>query len=119
LPGDSPSYLWDAREAAAAILEFTRGKTFEDYAADPILSAAVERKFMIIGEALGQAAKITPELASRIPDLRRVVGFRNILVHGYAQVQHATVWRAICGNLPELCHALDAVLADDQSPGCP
>lgn len=29
---DPHAYLWDAREAAAAILDFVAGKTFEDYA---------------------------------------------------------------------------------------
>jgi hypothetical protein len=34
--------LWDARDAADAILQFTGGKSFADYSADPLLAAAVE-----------------------------------------------------------------------------
>jgi uncharacterized protein with HEPN domain len=44
--------------------------------------AAVERKFEVVGEALGQLARLDPELAARIPDYRRIIAFRNILIHG-------------------------------------
>jgi uncharacterized protein with HEPN domain len=57
-------YLWDARAAAAAILDFTSGKTVASYAADAVLSAAVERKFTVLGEALAQLAKLAPEMAA-------------------------------------------------------
>jgi len=36
---------------------------------------------------LNQLSKVAPEIAADIPDLRRVVAFRNILVHGYATVE--------------------------------
>jgi uncharacterized protein with HEPN domain len=35
--------------------------------------SAVERKFEIIGEALGQIPKRDPELARRIPDYREII----------------------------------------------
>jgi len=53
---DPRAYLWDARESAAAILEFVASKTFEDYASDRLLRSAVERQFEIIGEALRSKA---------------------------------------------------------------
>ena len=42
-----------------------------------MLSAAVERQFEIIGEALVRLRRIAPEAAKIVPDLRRIVGFRN------------------------------------------
>jgi hypothetical protein len=38
-----------------------------------MVRAAVERQFEIIGEALGQLARLEPETAGRIGDLRRDV----------------------------------------------
>ena len=38
---------------------FTKGKSFEDYANDLLLSANVEREFEIIGEALNRFSRIT------------------------------------------------------------
>ena len=63
---------------------------------------AVERQFEIIGEALNQLAKTAPTLAERIPDLRRMVDFRNVLAHAYAIVDDALVWQAVQHNLPVL-----------------
>jgi uncharacterized protein with HEPN domain len=48
------AYLWDVREAADTILEFTRGLGLDDYLADRKLRSAVERQFEILGEALNQ-----------------------------------------------------------------
>lgn len=99
---DPRAFLWDVQESATAIAEFTGGKTLDDYLADRMLRSAVERQFEIIGEALSQLSKIVPEIARRIPELSAVVGFRNILIHGYAAVNHSTVWKTIHGDLPRL-----------------
>ena len=99
---DPRAYLWDVQECAAAIAEFTRGKTLDNYLTDAMLRSAVERQFEIIGEALSQLSKMAPEIAGRIPDLAAIVGFRNILIHGYAVVKHPTVWKAIQDDLPRL-----------------
>ena len=53
------------------------------FAADARTQAAVERKFEIIGEAVNCLHKDHPELARRIPEMRRIVDFRNFLAHGY------------------------------------
>jgi uncharacterized protein with HEPN domain len=104
--------LWDARDAADAILEFTRGKSVAEYSADPVLSSAVERKFEIIGEALSQLARIAPAMAGEIPELPRIVAFRNILVHGYAVVDPARVWRIVIEELPALRDRLRILLGE-------
>jgi uncharacterized protein with HEPN domain len=54
---EAKRYLYDVAQAAELIAQFTAGKTFQDYLEDPMLRAAVERKFEIIGEALSQFAK--------------------------------------------------------------
>ena len=49
---DPRAFLWDVREAAAAIESFTQGMDAAAYGANAMAQAAVERKFEIIGEAL-------------------------------------------------------------------
>jgi uncharacterized protein with HEPN domain len=102
LERDPKAFLWDAREAAALIAEFTAGKLFADFNGDKLLRSAVERQFEIIGEALGNLAKLDPVLAAKITDLREAIAFRNILVHGYAAIDNERVWRVIERDLPRL-----------------
>jgi uncharacterized protein with HEPN domain len=89
------SFLWDVCDAADAISSFIEGRSSLDYLEDRMLRSAVERQFEIIGEALSQLAKIDPTVAARIPDLRRIVGFRNVLIHGYDRIDAASVWHVI------------------------
>lgn len=47
---DLLKHLYDIKAAAAAILRFVCGKTFDDYEEDELLRSGVERKFKIVGE---------------------------------------------------------------------
>ena len=116
---DPKCFLWDARNAAEAIARFTRDKTFEAFLADDLLRAAVERQFEIIGEALRQLSQVAPALAAQIPDLRWIVAFRNILVHGYTAINYENVWRVVRMELPGLRGALTALLADEGGSDAP
>lgn len=114
---DPRAYLADALSAIDSISAFVRGRSLADYDVDELLRSAVERKFEIAGEALNQLSKIEGELAARVPGLRQIVGFRNILIHGYAHVDNVLVWQTI-NELPELRAVLAALLdeLDDVEP---
>ena len=62
-----------------------------------------------------QLAKLDPALAGRIPDIRDIIAFRNVLIHGYAAIEHARVWRIAEAFLPRLRVAVDALL-DELGP---
>ena len=109
---DPRAYLWDVREAADAIARFVRNRDFDEYASDLMLRSAVERQFAIIGEALNQLSKVDPVLAARIPELRRVVAFRNVLMHAYQEIDDAGVWRIVQADLPPLRERVASLLAE-------
>ncbi len=111
---DPKSLLWDAHEAACVIVAITAGKTFADFDQDIVLRSAVERQFEIIGEALAQLARLDTAMAQRIPDLREIIAFRNVLIHGYARIDRARVWRVVEENLPQLRAVLAALLAEPE-----
>uniref|UniRef100_A0A831X8P9 DUF86 domain-containing protein n=1 Tax=Thermorudis peleae TaxID=1382356 RepID=A0A831X8P9_9BACT len=98
------------RQAAELIASFTAGKTFADYEVDALLRSAVERQFEIIGEALARLARLDETLASRISEYRRIIAFRNILIHGYADVDHHIVWDIIESKLPTLRREVTTLL---------
>ena len=107
---DPKTLLWDAREAADAIAAMTMGKTFADFDRDIVLRSAVERQFEIVGEALSRLARADAATAEKVPDLRDIVAFRNILIHGYAVIDRARVWQVVQDDLPRLRAALAELL---------
>ncbi len=64
-PREVQKYLYDILGACRELERYSRGKTFKEYASDSMLRSAVERQFEIVGEALNQALKSSPALASR------------------------------------------------------
>jgi len=114
---DARAYLWDIAQASNAILRFVSGLDKQNYAKNEIISSAVERKFEIIGEALNQLSKIDPVLAQRIPDIRDIIAFRNILIHGYVTVEHDRVWRIAQTSLPPLLRIVNEILKERMESG--
>jgi uncharacterized protein with HEPN domain len=104
--------LEDVRAAADLIVRFTEGKSPADYAGDPLLRSGVERQFLIIGEAMSQLARLAPEVAAQITYSRRIIAFRNVLVHGYDLVDHDVVWDVIETHLPVLRRQVASLLAE-------
>ena len=109
---DPRAYLYDILTAADAITGFLAGLDFEAYENNDLVRSAVERKFEIIGEALGRLAKIDATLAARVSHWRDIVAFRNIIAHGYSSLDHSIVWRAHKDSLPALRAEVEALLSE-------
>ena len=101
----------DVRLAAEDIAAFTRGRSGDDYKSDEYLRAAVERKFIVIGEALSRLEKIDSQWVGKITEFRKIVGFRNILVHGYEMIDDQIVWQTIASHLPTLRSEVERLAA--------
>ncbi len=96
------AHLYDIREAAIAIRTFISGLSFEDYTTDELLRSGVERKFEIIGEALTRVRDTDPDVVEQIQAYREVISFRNILIHGYNNIDDRIVWGIIEEDLDRL-----------------
>jgi uncharacterized protein with HEPN domain len=107
---EAKKHLYDIESALRLLAEFTANKSFADYAGDALLRAAVERKFEIVGEALVKLAKFDEDLAARISEYRRIIAFRNILIHGYADVDDQLVWDILETKVPVLRREVEALL---------
>lgn len=102
MPRDLRAPLHDVLQAIRAIREFTKDMTLDDYLNDLMVRSAVERQFEIIGEALNHAGKIETGLEELIPDLPRIISFRNRLIHGYSTISDETVWGIKISKLDSL-----------------
>ena len=105
---DAQKYLYDMLSSCDFLLEFTQGKTIDDYKDDRGFRSAVERELQIIGEALMDRSY--PEMAEQIPDYLNIIGFRHVLVHGYDSLNPATVWHVIQTKLTELRAKVQSLL---------
>ena len=105
-----PKFLYDIQLACEALAQFTESKSVDDYQADILLRSAVERQLTIIGEALSQALKVDPTLAEKITDVRQIINFRNVIVHGYATIENETIWGVLQNDLPTLHEQVRALL---------
>lgn len=115
---ESKKYLYDIARAAASAIEFVGSKSFADYTSDAMLRSAVERQLEIVGEALAQLARTDPATASQISEYQRIIAFRNILIHGYAEIDNRIVWNVLELKLPIVRRQAEAFLdVDEQSEG--
>jgi uncharacterized protein with HEPN domain len=94
--------LFDVVDSGDSIIDWMEGKTFADYETDRQFRRAVEREFEIIGEALARMRRDDPATAKQIPELTRIISFRNRIIHGYDSVDDATVWGIVEAHLPAL-----------------
>lgn len=86
------------------------------YLGDSKTQSAVERQFLIIGEALRRLERGDAALAERVLVLRQVIAFRNVLAHAYDIVDDRAVWSAVVVHLPGLRQAVAELLRELGDP---
>ena len=112
MQADPRVLLKDIDQASTHVESFTDGMDAAAYIADARTQAAVERKFEIIGEAVNRLQQLHPDFAERIPQMRKIIDFRNMLAHGYEHVVPERVWDYIQNHLPQLHQAVHTLLAE-------
>lgn len=112
---EARKYLFDIREACRRIEEYTDRCTFEEYRQDSMLRSAVERQFEIAGEAMNRLLKVEPDLSASISDTRKIISFRNVLIHAYSTVSETMVWSAVQNNLAVLAAEVGSLLDEEDA----
>jgi len=102
--------LHEALFACRAIQSFVTEQSFASYLSNLMLRSAVERQFEIVGEALSRAQIADGQVTDLVPDLRRIVGLRNRIIHGYDQIDHQIIWSIVSEDLIELIAQLENIL---------
>jgi len=94
-------YCDDILDAIEAIRGYVQGIDFEEFAGDPMRCDAVLYQLVIIGEAVRQIPVAERERHPEI-EWRRVVGMRDVVVHGYHRVELSIVWSIAMTRLEPL-----------------
>lgn len=112
MPRDPEKYLHDILDSVEFLMTFTGGRTIADYVRDRGFRSAVERELQIVGEALLQLHSVQPAIAARITEYQRIIRFRHVLVHGYAELKADLVWQVIEEKLSILRDEAQALLRE-------
>lgn len=106
----TPAYVADMSDAVRELSAVVLGVSLEQFLADRLRCLAVEKLFINLGEA---ARRVDPARAASISGVpwSRVIGLRNILAHGYEQIEHEVLYKTIIEELPGLASALDRWLS--------
>jgi uncharacterized protein with HEPN domain len=108
--------LWDALEFARNARIAVGGISLEKYLEGGLVAWGTERQMELIGEVLSKLRRAAPEVAERVPNVQKIIGMRNILIHGYLVVNPRIVYRSATEEVPELIPVLEALLAEVTPP---
>jgi uncharacterized protein with HEPN domain len=98
--------LADARAAAGEVTALAAPGWQEDRTK----ALAIERLLMIVGEAFVRVRSSEESVLNQVADAHKIIGMRNVLVHGYDALDLARIQDAIDHSLPRLIEELDGLL---------
>lgn len=93
-------FVEDIRDSVEKIERYIKGLSYEEFIENEIVIDAVIRNLEVIGEASTNIPEDIREKYSVIP-WKRMIGLRNIMIHGYFGVDLGIIWEIITRNLPE------------------
>jgi uncharacterized protein with HEPN domain len=95
--GDLLEYIWESMQ---------RVEQYRREGSGPMAQDAVLRRLETLADAAGQ---LSEDVKVRHPNVPwpRIVAFRNVLAHGYINVQQAAIDRILDFYLPELKTVID------------
>jgi uncharacterized protein with HEPN domain len=108
MPSRDQQSIEDMLRAARKILEYAVGTSRETLPAVPMRLDAVLYEIVVFGEA---ARRLSQELRERHSDVpwRDIIGMRNVVTHGYDQVDDEELWQVIDHDLPGLISKLENI----------
>ncbi len=111
--------LADTAEAALIVETYLAGVDQAAFLTRRLLSDAVLRQLIVVGEA---AFKLSEEFKTRHPEIpwAQIAGFRHRLVHDYFGLDFDAIWQIASVELPALRIQILAILSTEspsESPG--
>lgn len=106
---DNTIYLKHILDCVERVDVYLAGLDEEHFLSSQMLIDAVNRNIEIIGEACNN---LTRDFRSNNPQIewRRIIGTRNVLIHGYAAVDLEIIWNITQTELPKLKAEIGKIL---------
>lgn len=108
----TPFDLWELQRATSRLEEKSRGLSVEDLESDDELQLIIERLLERIGETLRRISVRDPEIALRIPEIRRAIDLRNLIAHEYYEIEWDSIHLTLTTSIPELQQIVDQLIAE-------
>jgi uncharacterized protein with HEPN domain len=104
-------FVEDILKSIGNIESYLDGIAFEDFSQNDLLIAAVERKFIVIGEAVRHIPLQVKEIYPSIP-WRQMADMRNLVTHVYWGVNPRILWDTVFEDLPPIIPLLERILEE-------
>ena len=104
--------FYNVLDTCDEVLGFLEGKTYEDYAIDNLLRAAVEMGLIRMGRDLKTALRFDPKLVLEINNTSRFISKSSFLTYNYNKISNENVWNFSRRYLPSLRSEIESTLAD-------
>ena len=109
---DNFSTLTHIEEAVQRIKRWTEGISHEEFLDDELRQSAIMRQLEIIGGSDGPAdGGIPPGHAAVLP-WNVMKSMRNVLIHGYDEVDIEIVWTTAAEDIPQIQAPLQKLLSE-------
>ncbi len=105
-------YIFDILSSMEKASKFVEGMTYEDFLKDEKTVFAVIRALEVIGEAV---KNLPEDIRKKYPEIpwRGMAGMRDVLIHGYFEVDPQIVWETVKNRIPEVKPLFERILEED------
>lgn len=110
---DQLAYLEDVLKSCEKIINYSSGKTFEEFCREEMMLDAIIRNLEIIGEAVKH---ISDSIKLSYPDVewKKIAGLRDVLVHEYFGINHRILWDITDIKIRELKEKITLIIQKEQ-----
>ena len=105
------SRLEDILKSRDNVRQYVENVTFEQFVSDTMRYYAIIKNVEIVGEAANMLTRHFQQLHPELP-WRQIVGMRNVLVHGYANISDRQLWQTVNEDLPPMKQIINRYLAE-------
>ncbi|MEH7492609.1 HepT-like ribonuclease domain-containing protein [Neobacillus niacini] len=104
-------FLEDILAAAIKVEKYTMELSFDEFVDNDLVSDAVIKNILVIGEATKNIPDKIRIVNSEI-EWRKMAGMRDMLIHGYFSINYKIVWDVVQNKLPTLRKQVEQLLQD-------